>query len=304
MKDSPSALRALLSGASILVAIAGCGGGLETGPEPNMAAALKIRDGFNAAPSKSGKAAAESGGGASQLKRLDGWATLKGRFVLDGSVPNPAPLTIDKDQAVCGVHPLFNESLVIGKGNGIANVVIYVRTPKIPVNKEYEKSAADSVTLDNKGCRFEPHVQKIRIGQTLSVKNSDPVAHNTNVGGKNLQGNPLIPAGATAEFKVEGPESTPAPVSCNIHPWMRARVVVTSNPYCAVSGDDGTFEIADLPAGELEFQIWQENGGALDVKNSDLQPTGGAGRFKVSLEPGKEKDLKDITVTTAALEAG
>ena len=238
------------------------------------------------------------------MKRLEGWATLKGRFVLEGSVPNPAPLTIDKDQAVCGNHGLLDESIVIGKDKGIANIVIYVRTPKIPINKDYDKTAHDSVTLDNKNCRFEPHVQKLRVGQTLVVHNSDPIAHNTNIAGRNMQGNKLIPPGATAEFPAEGPESLPAPVSCNIHPWMKGRVVITSNPYCDVSKEDGSFEIVNLPAGDLEFQIWQENAGYLDVKNPGLKPSGGLGRFKVSLEPGKELDLKDIIVTPAALKAG
>ena len=192
----------------------------------------------------------------------------------------------------------------MGKDKGLANVAIFVRTPKIPVNKQYEKSAGDTIVLDNKDCRFQPHIQKLRVGQTLEVKNSDSVAHNTNLLGRNLQGNPLLAAGATADFKAEGPELIPANVSCNIHPWMRGRVVVTSNPYCDVSKEDGTFEIVNLPAGDLEFQIWQENAGYLDVKNAGLVPSGGPGRFKVSLEPGKDKDLKDIIVTPAALKAG
>ena len=37
----------------------------------------------------------------------------------------------------------------------------------------------------------------VRVGQTLEIKNSDPVAHNTKIDGINLQVNPLIPAGAS-----------------------------------------------------------------------------------------------------------
>jgi plastocyanin len=285
------------------VLLAGCGQSIETGPEPNMTAALKIRETFGAAASgKSAKSAATSG--ETEAKRPEGWATLMGRFVVEGNVPSPAKLDANKDQSVCGAHQLFDESIVIGKDRGIANVAIYVTTRKIPINKAYEKSASDSVVLDNKNCRFEPHVQKVRVGQTLVVKNSDPVAHNTNLAGRNIQANPLLASGATAEFPIGGTESDPAKVSCNIHPWMKARVVVTSNPYCAVSKDDGSFELVDLPAGDLEFQIWQENAGGLDVKNADLQPGSGPGRFKLSLKPGEKKDLKEIVVTPAALKAG
>jgi plastocyanin len=289
---------------SALALVAGCGYSLETGPEPNMTAALKIRDTFGAASGKATKASSGSASGETEMKRLDGWATLTGRFVLEGNAASPSRLTVDKDQGVCGAHQLFDESIVIGKDKGIANVAIYVTTRKIPINKSYDKSASDSVLLDNKNCRFEPHVQKLRVGQTLQIRNSDPVSHNTNVAGKNVQFNQLISAnGGTFEQRIDAAEAQPASVSCNIHPWMKARVVVTSNPYCAVSKDGGSFELADLPAGDLEFQIWQENAGSLDVKNADLQPGSGPGRFKISLKPGEKKDLKDIVVTAAALKA-
>jgi plastocyanin len=287
---------------SVAALVAGCGYSIEAGPEPNMTAALKIRETFGAGAGKSSKSAAAPSG-ESEMKRLDGWATLTGRFVLEGNAPAPARLNADKDPQVCGAHQLFDESIVIGKDKGIANVAIYVTTRKIPINKSYEKSATESVLLDNKGCRFEPHVQKLRVGQTLVVKNSDPVAHNTNIAGRNIQANPLLASGATAEFPIAGTEPDPAKVSCNIHPWMKARVVVTSNPYCAISKDDGSFELTDLPAGDLELQVWQENAGNLDVKNADLQSGSGPGRFKISLKPGEKKDLKDIVVTTAALKA-
>jgi plastocyanin len=283
--------------------LAGCGQSIETGPEPNMTAALKIRETFAAAASsKSSKSIATSG--EAETKRPDGWASLKGRFVLEGNPPARSPVNVDKDQSVCGAHQLFDESIVIGKDRGIANVAIYVTTRKIPINKAYEKSATESVVLDNKNCRFEPHVQKLRVGQTLVVKNSDPVAHNTNIAGRNIQENPLISAGSTKEYPIAATELEPVKVSCNIHPWMKARLVVTSNPYCDVSKDDGGFELVDLPAGDLEFQIWQENAGSLDVKNADLQPGSGPGRFKLSLKPGEKKDLKEIVVTPTALKAG
>jgi plastocyanin len=280
-----------------LATVTGCGGTVQAGPEPNMTAALKIRSSFKAAgPTKT--SAAEGGG--PELKRLDGWATVRGRFVLDGELPAPKALEVTKDQEVCGVHPLFNESIVT-KGNALANVVVYVRTPKIPIHEDYKASANGSVTIDNRNCRFEPHVAHVSVGQTLVVHNSDSVAHNTNVAGKVLQTNPLIPSNSDVQIKIEAPESVPVPLSCNIHPWMKGRVAVTANPYGAVSKDDGTFELKDLPAGELELQIWQEAAENLDVSNPKLQKTG-PGRYKISLQPKEEVDLKDIVVPAAAFK--
>ena len=284
-----------------LAAVAGCSNSMATGPTPDMEAALKIREGFSAASGKEGKAATAAAG--PQLKRLAGWTTVKGRFVVNGSVPPAKPIDITKDHEFCGQHSLFNESIVIGKDNGLANVVIFVRTAKIPINKEYDKTATAQVIMDNHFCRFDPHVQKVRIGQTLTIHNSDLVAHNSKLDGRNLQGNPLLASGATADFKIEAPESAPVPISCSIHNWMHGRVVVTSNPYCAISAKDGSFELADLPAGDLELEIWQESAAALPVKNAGLEAMGQVGRYKISLEPGKVKDLGNIVVAAATLKA-
>ena len=51
------------------------------------------------------------------------------------------------------------------------------------------------------------------------------------------------------------------PVKCNIHPWMKAYVGVISHPYFAVTGDDGSFELKDLPPGDYTIQVWHEKYG-------------------------------------------
>jgi plastocyanin len=281
------------------LALSGCGGKLPSDPEANMAAVIDLRHTYESAGGKK-PAAAEAKSGGPELKRVEGWANLKGRFVLDGSPPEMPKLDTTKDP-FCGAHPLFDESVVVGKDKGLANVAIFVRTPKIPVHKQYEASAAEQVILDNKDCHFQPHVQKIRIGQTLLVKNDDPVGHNTFAGGRNLAFNSLIPSGSSIDAKVSAPEPTPVPVSCSIHPWMKGKVVVTPNPYCAISKEDGSFEIENLPAGELEFQIWQENAGWLPVTAAKLKPGSGQGRYIVSLDPNQTVDLGDIVVAAAAV---
>ncbi len=284
----------------VLACAGGCGSAVQAGPEPNMSVAMKIREGFKASTVGSKTGSAEAGG--AELKRLEGWASVRGRFVVDGAPPAESKITPDKDLNVCGQHELFNESVVV-KDKNLANVVIYVRTPKIPVHEDYKKSDKASVTLDNKGCRFEPHVMNVRVGQTLIVKNSDPVAHNTKIDGKNMQGNPLIPANSPVEFPIEAAEPAPVPVSCSIHPWMKARLVVTSNPYCSVSKGDGTFELKNVPAGDLELQVWQEAAGNVELSNPRLQKLGN-GRYRISLQPKEELDLKDLVVSAAALKAG
>jgi plastocyanin len=191
------------------------------------------------------------------------WGTLKGRFVYSGDAPVAAELKADKDVEVCGKHKLVNEELVVGADKGVANVVVFVRDKKVKVHPDAVAAAkAEKIVLDNKDCRFEPHVAFVQVGQELVVKNSDPVGHNSNIATlKNSPSNNLIPAGAEATLTFKAAEAIPAQVTCNIHPWMKAWLVVRDNPYAAVSGPDGSFEIASLPVGEVELQLWHEKAG-------------------------------------------
>ena len=227
------------------------------------------------------------------------WASLKGRFVFDGDAPEPATITADKDVAVCGKYKLVNEELVVSDGKGLANVVIFVRSKKVSVHPDLEDgSKADAMLLDNKDCRFEPHIGFVQTGQTLTIKNSDPVGHNSNIATmKNAPSNSLIPSNGSTDVVFGRDEAIPATVTCNIHPWMKAYLVIRPNPYGAVSAADGSFEIENLPVGEeLEFQLWHEKGGYLDAFTLDGKKTKAKrGRIDLTVKSGGT-DLGDIVI--------
>ena len=209
---------------------------------------------------------------------------------------------------MCGKHSLSNESLLVSKDGGLANVVLFAQNKNIDVHPDYAASADKPVLLDNLECHFVPHVLAVRTTQPLQIKNSDAVGHNTNIAfATNAPFNGIVSSGTTAVQKLTSAEPSPATVVCNIHPWMKGYVVVQSSPYMAVSQKDGTFEIKNVPAGiPLEFQAWHESSsgpsGALQSDRSDLkwQPNG---RFTVTLEPDQTLDLKDIKVPAATLAA-
>ncbi|HEX4000768.1 MAG TPA: hypothetical protein VHX65_19625 [Pirellulales bacterium] len=229
---------------------------------------------------------------AASAARAAEWGSIKGRFVYDGTPPVPAKLDINKDQATCGGHNLVDQSLEVGPTGSIANVVVWLREKKVAVNPEYKKSDADKVTLDNLNCHFIPHVIGLRVGQTLVIKNSDPIAHNTKIDGLNTQVNPLVPSGQSVEVPIDAPENVPAPVSCSIHGWMHAYMVVRPNPYFAISDKNGDFEIKNLPAGDLEFQVWQEKSGYVTDAIIGGQATKWTkGRVKWTIEADKTTDL-------------
>jgi plastocyanin len=192
----------------------------------------------------------------------DEWGTIKGKFVYGGEPVAAAELKADKDLEVCGKHKLVAEELVVGPDKGVANVVVFVRDKGVKVHPDLDAAKKEKVVLDNKGCRFDPHVAFVQTGQPFVLKNSDTVGHNSNVATmKNPPSNNLIPQGAESTMTFTSEEAIPAQVTCNIHPWMKAWVVVRPNPYGAVSKADGSFEIKNLPAGEVELQFWHEKAG-------------------------------------------
>ena len=227
------------------------------------------------------------------------WASLKGRFVFDGTPPSPVEITADKDVEVCGKHKLVNEELVVSDDKGIANVVLFVRSKGVTVHPDLEDgSKADPVVLDNKDCRFQPHVGFVQTGQTLTIKNSDSVGHNSNIATmKNSPSNSLVPSNGSSDVTFSSDEAIPASVTCNIHPWMKAYLVIRPNPYGVVSGADGSFEIENLPVGEeLEFQLWHEKGGYLDEFTLvGKKASAKRGRIDFTVEEGGT-DLGDIVV--------
>lgn len=226
------------------------------------------------------------------------WGSLKGRFVYDGDAPTPLKLNVNKDVAVCSKHAPVDESLVVGSDGGLGNVLIYVRSKKkLDVHPDYQQEADAKVSLDNKGCRFEPHIALMRTSQTLEIKNSDPVGHNTKADCvKNTSFNILIPSGETLDRKLTREETVPIKVGCNIHPWMTGFVLVRNSPYMAITGEDGSFEIKNIPAGKHEFQLWQEKSGYLRGIEVGGKKTSKKGRIKLDIEAGETKDLGDILI--------
>ena len=209
------------------------------------------------------------------------WGDLTGKLVLDGAAPARVKLSITKDQEVCGKMDLFDEGLEVGDGGGIANIAIYVITKEVDVHPDYAATAEAEVVLDNKGCRFEPHLLGIRLSQKLKLTNSDPIGHNVNLQPLgDVAINPLIPGGGDSGYQFKRAQTRPVPVSCNIHPWMKGYVLPRDNPYFAVTAADGTFTIKNLPAGKIEFQVWHELPGYVDTA------TWKKGKFEMEIKPG------------------
>lgn len=269
--------------------LVGCGSESITVPAPEYATVSQIRE---ALQSSDGADAEEAESAASPT----GYATLRGKFTLQGSPPPPTVLSVTKDAEVCapGGKQVIAESLVVDPAtSGIANIVMYADgMPADWVHPDAQPGKDDEVIFDQKECVFLTHVVAIQTSQKLRVLNSDPVGHNLMVASFNQ----TIPVGGYAIYEPLKEQRSPVEMRCSIHPWMQAWFINRDNGYFAVTKPDGSFEIANLPAGvPIELRVWQEKLGAVsNVTVNGESTTWSKGRLALTLEPDSELELNVV----------
>jgi plastocyanin len=184
--------------------------------------------------------------------------SITGTVHFKGRKPVPKAIDMSEEPACVTAHhgKAFDESLVVNKSGALANAFIYVKGGL--EGKTFEVPTTP-VTIDQSGCWFRPRVMGIQVGQTLQVVNSDPVTHNIHPMAEiNREWNHSQGAGDPPIARRFIKPEIMIRVKCNIHSWMHAFIGVLPHPYFAVSGDDGTFTIKNLPPGTYTIAIWQE----------------------------------------------
>jgi hypothetical protein len=257
---------------------------------------------------KGASGGASTGAAAEPLKApLDG--VIRGRVVLEGEKPVMAvipTMATHNDHAVCLAGDEAEKrdpKWIIGKDNGVANVVVFLKPPQgkyFLVKDEDKNLSGKNKEMDQPHCAFVPHVVAAfpsyrdgkdlkSTGQELVVKNSAPVPHNTKWQGDTLKtggGSRTIPPKGDITIKLV-PEANPIKIACDFHPWMYARVWAFEHPYFAVTKEDGAFEIKNVPTGaEVGLVAWHEAPGFF---------YGGASGTKKKFNPGENK--VDLTIS-------
>lgn len=194
--------------------------------------------------------------------------TIRGFVRVQGSLSeSPAP-EILKFKKICKNVP--NERLVVGPDRGVRYAVVVLEG--ITKGKPVEREAVNE--LNNVNCRFVPHVQAASVGQWLVIKNSDPILHAAHAYFEN--GQPQFNIGLFPGRVRRKPLISPGIVNilCEIHPWMKAFVVVTEHPYHGVTDIFGEYEIRDVPQGSYLLKVWHETLGTqekqVEVKSGSV----------------------------------
>ena len=195
---------------------------------------------------------------------------VAGVVKFSGKAPAPVKIDMSMDPACsmsAGSDNNTSEQLAVHSGN-LANVFVYVKSgPQTAMS--LTRGAGPAVVMDQKGCRYTPHVIALMKGGSVEFRNSDITMHNihtmpVSVGSESIdisQGPKGQPQ--TKQFnQVE----TMIPVRCNNHPWMNAFISVSQTPFFAVTGDDGTFSLKGLPAGEYTLAAVHEKLGEQTMK--------------------------------------
>ncbi len=174
--------------------------------------------------------------------------TVSGTVQFQGTPPKPVEIDMAADSVCAMSGTAMTNDLVVDHG-GLANVLVYVSSGlgdrTYPITRE-------PVIIDQRGCRFLPHVSAAMVGQAVHFTNSDDTIHNVHMS-PNVPGNLGFDVSQNAHAdpvtrNFRDPELM-IPIRCNTHPWMHSYLSVMANPFFAVTDEQGRFRIPGLPPG-------------------------------------------------------
>jgi len=186
-------------------------------------------------------------------------STITGTITFDGKPPALKPIAMDADPVCAKKHttPAPSEALVLGSGNTMGNVLVWV-SKGLPAGKTWPVPPTP-VTLDQNGCQYKPHVMGIMVGQTYKILNSDGILHNIHTLPKvNASFNKGMPGTLKEATTVFSKPEAVFTIKCDVHPWMQAYMAVFTHPFFSVTGTDGKFTISGLDPGTYEITAWHE----------------------------------------------
>src|SRR5580692_10119551 len=174
--------------------------------------------------------------------------TISGSVKWSGPVPRSLEFPISKDPQICDPDSKKTadlERLVLGPQGGVANIVVYLKNISQGKAMDLPEQRRH---LDQKRCRYVPHILLVPQNSPLQMQSSDATLHTIHMDGAASFNLPF----PFPNQPVSRTMSTPGLINlhCNGgHVWMNAEMMVVSHPYYAVTDESGHFEFTSVPPG-------------------------------------------------------
>jgi len=207
----------------------------------------------------------------------NGEGDISGTVRLVGPAPSIPTIQPEADFDACGTEARQTKSLVLGAGQAVRDVIVYLAGyPQGDTNI----GTNNAVVLDQRNCEFVPRIQIARSGAPLLLRNSDPVLHVVRVdalNGTNGQrtllkvATPYAGYGKTYQLANFREPTLLQVASANGHEWMNAYIAVLPHPWAALTDENGHFVLHHVPRGAQKIYAWHE---VLGVLTKEVNLTG------------------------------
>jgi len=185
---------------------------------------------------------------------VTGGVRLTGTVDFDGPMPADTVIELPPDVAGCGQK--ITDQRVVHTGTRIGGAMVWltdIRTGKpLPLTRRFE--------LSNEDCTLQPRVQGAVAHATLDVTSSDVALHHNrivNVATGELEAiAPFNDNGEVVPFDSLLTTTKQLEITCPLHPWSKAWILVFGHPYFATTEKAGTFAIDDIPPGTYKVKAW------------------------------------------------
>jgi hypothetical protein len=177
--------------------------------------------------------------------------------VLPKNLPDFPSINVEMDAKTCGSKRKLENIQKTPEGF-LKNVVVWLEPPAgVQISQKFLSSEEDAEIL-LKNCEFTPRVILAAPNQTIHFASEDPILFQIRAKG---QKNPrqiraFPPNLQSVQFRFRQPEIIP--ISCDLHPWMKAFAVVVPHALYGVTREGGAVKFSRLAPGDYAVNLWHE----------------------------------------------
>lgn len=189
-----------------------------------------------------------------QLALAANGGSVSGKVTFKGTPPPPKKVTISTDTNVCGSEQQ-SEDAVVGADKGLKYAVVRL------IGVKGVAPEPKAVALEQKGCKFAPHVLVVPKGADFDILNDDGISHNIH---SHSTANPEInkaQPGFKKKMSQKFDQAEHIKLSCDVHPWMNGWIVVAEDQFVTVTDETGSFKLPNVPPGTYKLEVWHEKFG-------------------------------------------